>query len=425
MTNRTETKTPISIIDAIDFEPAQQAHALDTETLQNAEVIVNDVRRGGEPAIRSYAGKFAERLPDQPLLIGQEKMEEAAKRIDSEDIELLRRIAHRISDFADSQLECLSELETSIPGGMAGHTIEPIRRVGCYAPAGRFALPSTVLMTVVPALSAGCESIILATPNPSDLMLAAAAVAGANRVLAIGGAHAIATLAYGFDDFERCDLIVGPGNRWVTAAKKIVSGDCGIDMLAGPSELVLVADETANPKTVAADLLAQAEHDVDARPFLICASRPFARRVCEAIESQLKDLPTADTARQSLRNGAIVIVGSIEEAIEICNELAPEHLELHCDNARAVADEIANAGCVFIGEHSAEVFGDYGVGPNHTLPTGGTARWSAGLNVFTYLRVRTWLKLDQAPQELVEDTARLAELEGLIGHQRSALRRGS
>jgi histidinol dehydrogenase len=425
MNNKIETKTPIRIIDAVDFEPAQQAHALDAETLLNAEVIVNDVRKGGEPAIRCYAEKFAERLPDQPLLIGQEKMEEAAKRIDSEDIELLRRVAHRIGDFADSQLECLTELETQVPGGMAGHTIEPVRRVGCYAPAGRFALPSTVLMTVVPALSAGCESIILATPNPSDLMLAAAAVAGANRVLAIGGAHAIATLAYGFDDFERCDLIVGPGNRWVTAAKKIVSGDCGIDMLAGPSELVLVADETANPKTVAADLLAQAEHDTDARPFLICPSKPFARRVCDAIESQLKDLPTAETARQSLRNGAIIIVGSIEEAIEICNELAPEHLELHCEKAQSVAGEIANAGCIFVGDQSAEVFGDYGVGPNHTLPTGGTARWSAGLNVFTYLRIRTWLKLDQAPAELVQDTARLAELEGLIGHQRSALRRGS
>lgn len=425
MTSKTEQTTAIKIVDAASFEPEHLAHTLDAETLAAAEEIVKDVRRGGEPAIRSYAKKFGERSDDQPLLLGPEKMEEAAKRIDSNDIELLRRVAHRIGDFADSQLECLSELDMKVPGGRAGHSIEPIRRVGCYAPAGRFALPSTVLMTVVPALSAGCESVILATPNPTDLMLATAAVAGASRVLAIGGAHAVATMAYGFGDFERCDLIAGPGNRWVTAAKKIVNGDCGIDMLAGPSELVLVADESANPKTVAADLLAQAEHDVDARPFLITISKPFARRVCDAIEVQLKDLPSAEIARQSLRNGAVVIADSIEQAIEICNELAPEHLELHCEDAERVAKEIVNAGCLFIGEQSAEVFGDYGVGPNHTLPTGGTARWSAGLNVFTYLRVRTWLQLDEVPDSLIEDTARLAKLEGLIGHQRSALRRGS
>lgn len=419
----TAHQTTFRIIDAVDFEPELLSHSLDTETLRSAEEIVSDVRANGQIAIRAYARKFGERTDEQPLLIGPEQMEAAAKRVPAADIELLRRIAHRIGDFADSQLECLSELSMEVPGGTAGHTIEPIQRVGCYAPAGRFALPSTVLMTVVPALSAGCESIILATPNPSDLMLATAAIAGATRVLAVGGAHAIATLAYGFDDFERCDLIVGPGNRWVTAAKKIVNGDCGIDMLAGPSELVLVADETANPKTVAADLLAQAEHDPDARPFLVTISKPFAQRVCDAIETQLKELPDAETARAALRNGAAIIVDSLEQTIEIVNELAPEHLELHCAQAESLASEIIHAGCIFIGEQSAEVFGDYGVGPNHTLPTGGTARWSAGLNVLTYLRLRTWLKLDSPPQSLIDDTARLAELEGLIAHQRAAQRR--
>lgn len=423
MTSNTLNRTPLRIVDSVSFEPERLTRSLDAATLQSAEEIVSDVRKGGEPAIRDYARKFGERLDEQPLLIGPEEMERAASRIDPKDIELLRRVAHRIGDFADSQLECLDELELEIPGGIAGHTIEPIRRVGCYAPAGRFALPSTVLMTTVTALSAGCESIIVATPNPSDLMLATAAVGGATRMLAVGGAHAVAALAYGFDDFERCDLIVGPGNRWVTAAKKIVNGDCGIDMLAGPSELVLVADETANPKTVAADLLAQAEHDADARPFLVTISKPFALRVCDAIENQLKDLPTAEIARQSLRNGAAIIADSIEQTIEICNELAPEHLELHCENAEAISEEMVNAGCLFIGEKSAEVFGDYGVGPNHTLPTGGTSRWSAGLNVFTFLRIRTFLKMDSIPQQLLDDTARLAELEGLIGHQRSALRR--
>ncbi len=367
--------------------------------------------------------QFGERGDDQPLLIGRDEMEAAAKRINHSDVELLRRVAHRIGNFAEAQLECLTELEFEVPGGKAGHTIEPIGRVGCYAPAGRFALPSTVLMTVVPAMAAGCGEIILATPNPSDLMLATAAVAGADRVLAVGGAHAISAMAYGFDDFERCSIIAGPGNRWVTAAKKIVSGDCGIDMLAGPSELVLIADSTANVETVAADLLAQAEHDVDARPFLITTSRAIADQVVESLIRQINVLPTGEVAKQSLANGAVIVAESLEDAIEVCNDLAPEHLELHCADAEKVALEIENAGCIFIGSQSAEVFGDYGIGPNHTLPTAGTSRWSAGLNVFSFIRVRTWIKLAAAPQELIEDTARLAELEGLIGHQRSALRR--
>ena len=414
---------PLKIVKADSFQPGDLSASLDPDTMAAAESIVSEVRQDGEVGIRVYANKFGERTDDQPLLIERDELEAAIKRVDSADVELLKRVAQRIGDFAKSQLDCLSSLETSVPGGMAGHTIEPIRHVGCYAPAGRYALPSTVLMTVVPAVVAQCEKITLATPNPSDLMLATAAIAGADQVLAVGGAHAIAAMAYGFTDLARCDLIVGPGNRWVTAAKKIVSGDCGIDMLAGPSELVLVADETADPETIAADLLAQAEHDVDARPFLVTTSQTIAEKVVDTLARQLDELPTGETARQSLGNGAAIVADSMEEAVDVCNALSPEHLELHCEDAETIADVIRNAGCIFIGHQSAEVFGDYGVGPNHTLPTAGTSRFSAGLNVFTYVRVRTWLKLDSAPQSLVDDTARLAELEGLIGHQRAALKR--
>jgi phosphoribosyl-ATP pyrophosphohydrolase/phosphoribosyl-AMP cyclohydrolase/histidinol dehydrogenase len=421
--NPLATSFEFAIIPASEFDPERVPYALDAETLREAEEVVNHVRLGGEAAVRQYARKFGERSDDQPLLMGIEQMEEAAKRVNPADVELLRRVAHRIGDFADAQMECLRELTMAVPGGMAGHTLEPIEHVGCYAPAGRFALPSTVLMTVVPALSAGCESVTLATPNPSDLMLAAAAVAGATRVLAVGGAHAIGAMAYGLEDLDRCDLVVGPGNRWVTAAKKLVSGHCGIDLLAGPSELVVVADEFANPETVTADLLAQAEHDSDARPFLITNSRELANAVCSALEAELQSLPTAETARAALRNGAAIIVDSLEQAVEIVNELAPEHLALHCEDAETLAQEVTHAGCIFIGKHSAEVFADYGIGPNHTLPTGGTARWSAGLNVFTFVRVRTWLKLDHPSELIIADTARLAALEGLIGHERAALRR--
>jgi phosphoribosyl-ATP pyrophosphohydrolase/phosphoribosyl-AMP cyclohydrolase/histidinol dehydrogenase len=413
----------LTIILANQFQPEQLNRSIDADTLAGAQRIVDAVRERGEEGVREYAAKFGERTADQPLVIGREELAAAKERIPADDLALLERVAGRIRMFATAQLESLSELKTPVLGGYAGHTIEPIVSVGCYAPAGGFALPSTVMMTVVPAVVADCETITLATPNPSDLMLAAAAVAGATQVLAVGGAQAIAAMAYGFEGLERCDLISGPGNRWVTAAKKIVNGDCGIDMLAGPSELVLLADDSADAETVAADLLGQAEHDADARPFLVTTDGELANRVNEALTRQLDVLPTAETARAAVANGAAIVADSIEQAIDICNAIATEHLELHCRDAETVAAQIRHAGCLFIGHQSAEVFGDYGVGPNHTLPTAGTSRWSAGLNVFTYVRIRTWLQLDGAPHELIDDTARLAELEGLVAHQRSALRR--
>ena len=415
--------TLLKTVKASDFQPDAAPRPLDEATLAAADSIVSGVRDGGRKTLIEYAKKFDGHVDGQPLLIERDALEAAKVRLDSEDLALLERVAERVRKFAQAQLDALSELEIEVPGGKAGHSIVPVQRAGCYAPAGRYALPSTVIMTVVPAVVAGCGQVVLATPGTSDLMLAAAAVAGADRVLAVGGAQAVAAMAYGFDGLERCDVIVGPGNRWVTAAKKIVSGDCGIDMLAGPSELVLVADESSDPATVAADLLAQAEHDEDARAFLVTTDRDLIQKVIVELEQQLEVLPTAETARVALGNGAAVLCDSVEQVIATCNALAPEHLELHCNDSQAVANEIVNAGCLFIGHQSAEVFGDYGVGPNHTLPTAGTARFSAGLNVFTFVRVRTWLKLDAAPQSLVDDTARLAELEGLIGHQRSALRR--
>ena len=414
----------IKQISAAEFSADNLTHSIDATTLAQSQAIVDRVRSDGLAGIRHFATEFGERTLEQPIQIERSELEAASKRIDAADLALLERVAGRIEAFATAQLKSISEIIVSVPGGAAGHTIEPIRSAGCYAPAGRFALPSTVLMTAVTAKVAGCQRVVVASPNPSDIMMAAAFVAGADSMLAIGGAHAIAAMAYGFDGFERCDLIAGPGNRWVTAAKKIVSGDCGIDMLAGPSELALVADGSSDPATIAADLLAQAEHDVDARPFLILTDDSIADAVKAELDSQLTELPSEEVARQSLaNNGAMVICDNVEQAIEICNRLAPEHLELHLADAALVAAKIQHAGCIFIGHQSAEVFGDYGVGPNHTLPTAGTARFTAGLNVFTFLRIRTWLKLDSAPQSLIDDTARLAEIEGLIGHQRSGLKR--
>ncbi len=413
-------ETPLTTVLAGDFSFDQFNRSIDSQTLQQAQTIVDDVRVNKELSLRKLAIRFGDRQENQPLWIQKNELLKAKNRIDSSNRALLERVAKRIEDFASAQLSSLSSLTTAVPGGTAGHTIEPIQRVGCYAPAGRFPLPSTVLMTAVTARVAGCNHITLATPNPNDIMLAAASVAGCDQVLAVGGAQAVAAMAYGTESSPRCDLICGPGNRWVTAAKKIVNGDVGIDMLAGPSELVAIVDETSHPHIVAADLLAQAEHDVDARPFLVATSQSVIDEINQQLRIQLADLPTRQTAIEALQNSAAILTNSIEEAIRIANELAPEHLELHCSNPESVARQIRHAGCLFIGNQSAEVFGDYGVGPNHTLPTAGTARWSAGLNVFTFVRIRTWLNINSPSNEIIDDTTRLAELEGLTAHARAS-----
>jgi phosphoribosyl-ATP pyrophosphohydrolase/phosphoribosyl-AMP cyclohydrolase/histidinol dehydrogenase len=253
--------------------------------------------------------------------------------------------------------------------------------------------------------------------------LAAAWVAGADALLAVGGAHAVGALAYGAGPVPRVDVIVGPGNRWVTAAKQLVAGQVGIDMLAGPSELVVLADGDASPDRIAADLLGQAEHDPDARPILVTWDPGLPSRVDAALERHLATLPTAPVAREAVANGFAVVCADVGEALRVCDRLAPEHLELLTADAPALAPRLRHYGGLFVGGASAEVFGDYGVGPNHVLPTGTAARFSGGLNVLHFSRVRTWLRLDEtdpALPGLVADAAALARLEGLEAHARSA-----
>jgi phosphoribosyl-ATP pyrophosphohydrolase/phosphoribosyl-AMP cyclohydrolase/histidinol dehydrogenase len=280
-------------------------------------------------------------------------------------------------------------------------------------------------MTAVTARAAGVGEVWVASPKPVDVTLAAAAVAGADAVLAVGGAQAIAALAYGAGPVPACDVVVGPGNRWVTAAKKLVAGHVGIDMLAGPSELVVLADDSADPATVAADLLAQAEHDPDALPVLVTTSPGLADRVDDELERQLADLPTGETARAALDSGFAVVSENLDQAVEVCDRLAPEHLQVLTGDADSVAARLTHWGGLFVGVHSAEVFGDYGVGPNHTLPTGGVARFKGGLSVFDFLRIHTWLRLDDGPElsGVARDAADLARLEGLEAHARAAERR--
>lgn len=395
---------------------------VDQDTLSAASSIVDRVRTEGAVATRVFAERFGERAPDQPLVLGRSEMNTALEALSHNDRALLERTGDRIRAFAKAQRDAILPVDIPIPGGRAGHTIEPIENAGCYAPAGRYPLPSSVLMTAITARVAGCKRVVVASPGANHYALAAAAVADADEFLAVGGAHAIASMAYGFEGFKPSDVIAGPGNKWVTAAKQLVSGVVGIDMLAGPSELLILADETADPDLIAADLLAQAEHDTDAVPMLVTTSGSIADAVNGALTPRLETLPSQATAREALRNGFVCVTDSIDAACAVADTIAPEHLEIMTHDPEAIARSIRNAGALFIGPATAEVLGDYGAGPNHTLPTGGTARFQAGLSVMHFLRLRCWMHIQDEAQagSLVSDAYDLAIIEGLAGHSASA-----
>ena len=394
---------------------------VDEAVMARAAEIVEDVRREGDRALLAHADALGDLTPAEPWVHDGDALDEALARIPAGTRECLARTAERIRRFARAQRKCLGDSNVEVEGGRVGHHFLPVATAGCYAPGGRYPLPSSVLMSVVPARVAGVRRVQVASPHPGDVMLAAAALAGADRVIGVGGAQAIAALAYGTETVERCDMVVGPGNKWVSAAKKLVYGDVGIDMLAGPSELVVLADAGADPELVAADLVAQAEHDTDARPILVTLDESFARAVQASLVRHLADLPesAAAVAGTSLSESACALCDGLDEAVELCNRIAPEHLEVMLSNPRPVLSRLENYGALFVGAGSAEVFGDYGIGPNHILPTSSGARFSAGLSVLTFLRAATWMELD-SPAAHIEDTAALARLEGLEGHARAA-----
>lgn len=408
---------------AADFVP-KRGSSIDAATLTRAAEIIDRVRSGRERALVEIATSLGDLSPGGKLIYTRDDLATAEKSLPADDRELLRRVADRIRAFADAQRASLRDLDIPVLAGRAGHSVAPVGTAGCYAPGGRFPLPSSVLMTAITALAAGVARVIVASPKPTPATLAAASIAGADMLLAVGGAQAIAAMALGVY-VPACDVIAGPGNRYVTAAKKLFSGEVGIDMLAGPSELTILADDSADAAIVAADLLAQAEHDDDAVPILVTTCEPLAARVELELQSQLATLPTAPTALNAIANGAIVLASSLAEAADVCNRIAPEHLEVIVRDQECVLPILRNYGAIFLGQVSAEVFGDYGVGPNHTLPTGGTARFSGGLSVFHFLRIRTWMKLDNtaALAGVVNDSAQLGRIEGLEAHARAAEKR--
>ncbi|GMF21085.1 unnamed protein product [Phytophthora lilii] len=399
---------------------------VDAAALRDARAIVDDVRERGAAALQEHAARLGD-VPaaDAPLLKSAAELRAAYDALPAAQQQVLARTAARVRRFAQAQRASVGNFQQQIEGGVAGQDVAPMRAAGCYAPGGRYPLPSSVLMTAVTARVAGVRTVVVASPRPAPATLAAAYLAGADFFLAAGGAQAIAAMAYGVGGVPACDILVGPGNKWVTAAKSLVFGKCAIDMLAGPSECLVIADESADAATVAADLLAQAEHDTAAVPILVTTSQHTIDAVNEQLAKQLETLPSAPTASVSVQNGFAVLCPDMATCVSVSDVLAPEHLEIITSNARQVAEQVSNYGGMFIGGRAAEVFGDYGAGPNHVLPTGGTAKYTGGLSVHTFLRIRTWMRIDDAEesQALVQDSALLARMEGLEGHARAAEKR--
>jgi len=398
----------------------------DPECERAVRAIMDEVRSGGEASLvrlaREYDGN------EGRLWYGPADFSDALDTLPAAERTALERAAARIRAFAGAQLASLRPVEIAVPGGRAGHTVLPVERAGCYVPGGRYPLPSTVLMTALVAKAAGVADVVVACPRPVPIVLAACAIAGADSLLAAGGAQAVAAFAYGAGPLAPRDVVVGPGNRYVAAAKRLAQAVVRTDAPAGPSELLVVADEGADPVTVAWDLLAQAEHDPDAVPALAASSEAVAAAVEVALLSCLGELAalrpeSAEIARAALGNGWCFVSPDRATLAEAADRFAPEHLELAVADARALAGECRNAGAVFLGRSSAEAFGDYGAGPNHTLPTSGRARSSGGLSVIDFVRVRTWLEIDSPDAGLRDDTVALARAEGLFAHAESAARR--
>ncbi len=388
--------------------------------------IIKDVQENGDGALIKYAEKF-----DKALLTGvkvtEEEIEEAFNEVPQEFIEVLKEAAENITAFHLNQVRKGFEIKGE-NGIIIGQKITPIEKVGLYVPGGTAAYPSTVLMDSIPAKIAGSSEIVMVTPpnkegKISSVILAAAKIAGVDKIFKVGGAQAVAALAYGTESIPKVDKIVGPGNAFVAEAKRQVFGRVNIDMIAGPSEILVIADGKSNAKHVAADLLSQAEHDKMASAVLVTEDLNFARSVQIEIENQLKELPREEIARASIENnGKIIVCKNLDDVISVSNEIAPEHLELQVDNPFDYLEKITNAGSIFMGRYCPEALGDYFAGPNHTLPTSGTARFSSPLSVDDFVKKTQYTYYTKEALDKVADkVAYFALKEGLSAHAKSAI----
>lgn len=402
----------------------QRSGEIDRTVTAAVNEILQNVRQYGDTSVREYTMKFDGSVPENPE-ISKEELDASIKQCDSDFIYALYKAADNIRDFHARQKQ-QSWLEPKENGVILGQRIRGLHRVGIYVPGGTAAYPSSVLMNAIPAKIAGVEEIIMVTPPRKDGtanpdILAAAKIAGVDRVFLIGGAQAVAALAYGTQTVPKVDKIVGPGNIYVATAKKLLYGTVDIDMIAGPSEILIVADETADPKFLAADLMSQAEHDKMASAILLTTSLTVANKTAEELERQMQTLSRKEIIRESLDNfGAIIVCNDMEEAVRFANELAPEHLEMAVKNPLEYIGKIDNAGSVFLGHFSPEPLGDYFAGPNHVLPTSGTARFFSPLSVDSFVKKSSFIYYtEEMLKEAKDDIVKLAETEGLTAHANS------
>lgn len=396
----------------------------------NVQEIVNgiiaDIKANGDSALFEYTKKFDKfDVNSENILVTKEEIAEAYSKVDAELVDVIKKAAKRIGDFHQKQ-KTNSWLEPSKNGEMLGQLIRPLEKVGVYVPGGKAAYPSSVLMNIIPAKVAGVEQIIMTTPPSADgkinpTTIVAADVAGVDKIYKAGGAQAVAALAFGTESIPKVDKIVGPGNIFVALAKRSVYGYVNIDSVAGPSEILIIADESANPVYIAADLLSQAEHDELASAILITTSEELAVNVQTELEKQTSQLEREDIIRKSQDNyGAIIVVDNFDEACELSNRVAPEHMEICTKEPFGLLPKIQNAGAIFLGHYTPEPLGDYMAGPNHVLPTGGTARFFSPLSIDDYIKKSSIISFSQsALQAIGEDVIKFAEAEGLTAHANS------
>ena len=397
-----------------------------TDVAGTVAEIIKNVRENGDKALFEYCEKF-DKAQLSSLAVTKEEIDEALSLVEPEFLEILEKAAKNIRKFHSRQVRN-SFIINDEDGIVIGQKIIPVDRAGLYVPGGTAAYPSTVLMDAIPAKIAGCREVVMVTPPTKDgkvnpVILAAAYVAGIDRIFKVGGAQAIAALAYGTQSIPKVDKIVGPGNAFVAEAKKQVFGVVSIDMIAGPSEILIVADGKSNPSYIAADLLSQAEHDKMASAVLVTDSEELARNVSTELEKQIPLLERREIARESIDvNGKIIVADTLDAAIEIANEIAPEHLELCVDNPFDKLDSIRHAGSIFMGRNCPEALGDYFAGPNHTLPTSGTAKFSSPLSVDDFIKKTQYTYYTKdALKKVAFDVAAFAKKEGLTAHAKSAV----
>ena len=416
----------MKIIKATDITPEQIVSQRDVAYVsveESVKKVLNEVSERGDAALREYELRF-DGVQIDDFAVTAEEIDAAVAAVGAEYIRILKRAAANIERFHRAQIR--SDFSMNYDGITVGERFIPVQSAGLYVPGGTARYPSSVLMNCVPAKLAGVQNIIICTPPSKDGripdgILAAAKVAGADKVYKVGGAQAIAAMAYGTESIPKVDKIVGPGNVYVATAKKLVQGICGIDMIAGPSEILVIADETANADWLAADLLSQAEHDKLASAIMITDSEALATAVSAAVEKRLEKLPRREIAAESIKNnGKIIITESIMQAAELSDRIAPEHLELAVARPEKLLEQIKNAGSVFLGHYTPEATGDYMAGTNHTLPTGGTARFSSPLGVDDFIKKTQFIKMSrEALENYYRDIAAFAESEGLNAHAES------